>query len=73
MHFAAHTSAVALLSVTLACCSEDEKACSVCLAEYEDGDLIRQLLPCRHDFHCKCIDQVGIMTELLLPTELAMA
>lgn len=37
--------------------SEDEKACSVCLCEYEDGDLIRQLLPCRHDFHCKCIDQ----------------
>ena len=39
-------------------CSEDEKACSVCLCEYEDGDIIRQLLPCRHDFHCKCIDQV---------------
>ena len=40
-------------------CSEDEKLCSVCLCDYEDGDLIRQLLPCRHDFHCKCIDQVS--------------
>ena len=30
--------------------------CSICLCEYEEGQMIR-MLPCRHGFHQKCVDQ----------------
>lgn len=30
--------------------------CTVCMDEYEEGDLLRAL-PCGHLFHCKCIDR----------------
>ena len=33
-----------------------EDACSVCLGEYEAGELLRKLPPCGHEFHLKCID-----------------
>ncbi|KAK9834335.1 hypothetical protein WJX81_008044 [Elliptochloris bilobata] len=33
-----------------------EDACSVCLGEYEAGELLRRLPPCGHEFHLKCID-----------------
>ncbi|KAL7147051.1 hypothetical protein ABFS83_06G082400 [Erythranthe nasuta] len=31
-------------------------ACSICLADYRDADLIRLLPSCGHLFHLKCID-----------------
>ncbi|KAF9433935.1 hypothetical protein BGZ76_008794 [Entomortierella beljakovae] len=33
----------------------EEEACAVCLDEFSDGEEIRTL-PCRHEFHCECID-----------------
>merc|ERR1712107_777546 len=42
-------------SVFCANSSAEGDECSVCLAEYEDGDPIRELR-CSHMFHTKCID-----------------
>lgn len=36
--------------------SEESQSCSICLADYIDGDLMRRL-PCQHDFHRRCIDK----------------
>jgi len=33
-----------------------EKECTVCLAQFEQGDRVR-MLPCRHEFHAGCIDR----------------
>ncbi|KAL5537669.1 hypothetical protein UlMin_043994 [Ulmus minor] len=30
--------------------------CSVCLADYKDGEVLRVLLDCGHVFHLKCVD-----------------
>ncbi|TVU04474.1 hypothetical protein EJB05_47585, partial [Eragrostis curvula] len=39
---------------------QDDKAvaqdCAVCLAEFRDGERLRQLPPCLHAFHIDCID-----------------
>ena len=32
-------------------------SCAVCLGDYEDGEMIRQLPDCHHHFHMECIDQ----------------
>ncbi|XP_008801681.2 RING-H2 finger protein ATL70-like [Phoenix dactylifera] len=30
--------------------------CSICLADYKDSDVLRDLPDCRHLFHAKCVD-----------------
>ncbi|KAL0283361.1 UNVERIFIED_CONTAM: E3 ubiquitin-protein ligase ATL42 [Sesamum angustifolium] len=37
--------------------SRDGLECSVCLAKYEDVEILRLLPKCRHAFHIGCIDQ----------------
>ncbi|CAI9773077.1 unnamed protein product [Fraxinus pennsylvanica] len=37
-------------------CESTSSACSICLADYKDTDLIRLLPDCGHFFHFKCID-----------------
>ena len=40
------------------CCRAYEGcSCAVCLGDYEDGEMIRQLPDCHHHFHQDCIDQ----------------
>jgi hypothetical protein len=34
---------------------ESQTACSVCLVEFADGDVLR-ILPCLHRFHVSCVD-----------------
>ncbi|GAX78761.1 hypothetical protein CEUSTIGMA_g6198.t1 [Chlamydomonas eustigma] len=34
---------------------EEEPTCPVCLCDFVSGDLLR-ILPCKHEFHCPCID-----------------
>ncbi|XP_074273053.1 E3 ubiquitin-protein ligase At1g63170-like [Silene latifolia] len=36
--------------------SAEDAECVICLSAYEDGSDIREL-PCRHHFHCTCIDK----------------
>ncbi|KAJ3679924.1 hypothetical protein LUZ60_016202 [Juncus effusus] len=33
----------------------NDKACSICLEEYRDGETVR-ILPCKHEFHAECVD-----------------
>ncbi|KAK0584141.1 hypothetical protein LWI29_008252 [Acer saccharum] len=35
---------------------EDDHTCSICLREFEDGEDIRILPKCKHQFHIDCID-----------------
>jgi len=35
---------------------DEEPTCSVCLCEFEEGDLVRTIPMCRHEFHVKCLD-----------------
>jgi hypothetical protein len=36
--------------------NEEDAQCSICIAEYEEGEELRQL-PCKHHFHMHCIDE----------------
>lgn len=38
------------------CSSEQDTQCIVCLAEYQEKDILRVLPSCRHAFHVNCID-----------------
>ncbi|XP_038057975.1 RING finger protein 215-like [Patiria miniata] len=35
--------------------SRDKECCAICLEEFIPGKMIR-ILPCYHQFHCKCVD-----------------
>jgi hypothetical protein len=35
---------------------ESHRMCSICLCEYDDGDVLRRLF-CNHHFHAGCIDK----------------
>ncbi|CAN6226872.1 unnamed protein product [Urochloa humidicola] len=35
----------------------EEGTCSVCLAELQDGEALRMLMPCMHYFHAACLDE----------------
>ena len=37
--------------------SKEDATCSVCLADYEVGEVLRTLPSCRHAFHMPCIDE----------------
>lgn len=41
-------------ATTAARCEEDAPACTVCLCEYQEGEMMLRL-PCRHAFHQSCI------------------
>merc|ERR1712154_74423 len=36
--------------------SEEKRACSICMADFIEGDVTRQL-PCFHEFHRECVDK----------------
>ncbi|KAL6201378.1 hypothetical protein ACLB2K_025092 [Fragaria x ananassa] len=36
--------------------SQEDAECCICLCAYDDGTELREL-PCRHHFHCTCIDK----------------
>ncbi|PKA47748.1 E3 ubiquitin-protein ligase ATL9 [Apostasia shenzhenica] len=36
--------------------SKEDAQCSICLAEYEDKEMLRIMPACRHNFHLTCID-----------------
>ncbi|XP_071790253.1 RING finger protein 215-like [Asterias amurensis] len=35
--------------------SRDKESCAICLEEFIQGKMVR-VLPCYHQFHCKCVD-----------------
>lgn len=35
---------------------DDSLTCSVCMCEFEDGEIAR-LLPCKHVYHAACVDR----------------
>ncbi|CAL4985806.1 unnamed protein product [Urochloa decumbens] len=35
----------------------EEGTCSVCLAELQDGEALKMLMPCMHYFHTACLDE----------------
>ncbi|XP_031371843.1 RING-H2 finger protein ATL66 [Punica granatum] len=35
----------------------EETECSICLGIFKDGEKIKVLPPCRHCYHCECVDR----------------
>ncbi|KAG2181928.1 hypothetical protein INT43_006853, partial [Umbelopsis isabellina] len=44
-----------VLSATNIAQSQSDATCVICLDDFDVGEKVRQL-PCRHEFHCECID-----------------
>ncbi|KAG8086157.1 hypothetical protein GUJ93_ZPchr0010g9450 [Zizania palustris] len=36
--------------------ADAETACSICLCEYKDGEMLRMMPECKHRFHLMCLD-----------------
>ncbi|KAL6851622.1 hypothetical protein ACP4OV_020186 [Aristida adscensionis] len=43
-------------SAAAAGAGDAEAACSICLSEYRDGEMLRVMPECRHRFHLTCLD-----------------
>lgn len=37
--------------------SEEGEQCVICLVEFVEGDMVKQIPGCKHQFHSKCIDE----------------
>lgn len=48
---------IAGFPVTLHKCSQDEALCSICLGEFVDGEKVKVIPSCNHNFHPECVDQ----------------
>lgn len=47
-----------LSPMLIGCCEEghEDRECSICLNEFDEGDMVRRLSVCGHSFHKSCID-----------------
>ncbi|CAA7034404.1 unnamed protein product [Microthlaspi erraticum] len=45
---------------------EEERECCICLGGFEEGEKMKVLPPCRHCYHCECVDQ-WLKTESSCP------
>uniref|UniRef100_A0A2N9H4F6 RING-type domain-containing protein n=1 Tax=Fagus sylvatica TaxID=28930 RepID=A0A2N9H4F6_FAGSY len=36
---------------------ENRIECAICLEDFEDGDVCRELFTCKHTFHKQCVDE----------------
>ncbi len=46
-------------------CGEEEK-CAVCYCNFEVGELMNELAPCKHRFHYECV-KTWLMKEKVCP------
>ncbi|KAL1187911.1 RING-H2 finger protein ATL66 [Cardamine amara subsp. amara] len=61
----------AIRSLTVVLCrieaEEDlERECCICLGGFEEGEKMKVLPPCRHCYHCECVDR-WLRTESSCP------
>ncbi|ESQ48924.1 hypothetical protein EUTSA_v10022203mg [Eutrema salsugineum] len=45
---------------------EVERECCICLGGFEEGEKMKVLPPCRHCYHCECVDR-WLKTESTCP------
>lgn len=46
--------------------SDENNDCAVCRMEYDDGDMLTTLLPCKHTYHSECIGQWLTLNKVCL-------